>query len=502
MISVVLVVASLALLIYLGLADYKTLEERAEEKQVKKETIHIWYTDEALTDYINSVALSFYEDTDVRVIPSLVSGSEYLEQINTASLDGGDIPDLYVIGNDMLGKAYLAGLAAPIDNEAFVNTLSFYQAGVDAVTYNGKHVAYPFYFETSFLLYNRSHLKDIAIGLVQEDIAKQEAEANGEAESEEDDVFATLPEEEVITEENMTDEFRALVENKIQTLIPNTIEDILDYADQYDAPANVESFFTWDVSDIFYNYFFVGSYAIVGGDQGDDPQQFDIYNESAIKCLKIYQNMNQFFSIDADTVDYDSVMADFMQGKMIYTVATTHAIKMLENASASGEFPFEYGVCRIPDIDDKLTTRSLSTTSVVAINGYSEHQRAANMLAKYLTSENCEQLYNRTDKFSAKKLDKYPYDCMETIAMEYDRSVSMPKMLETSNYWVELELCFTRAWQGENVNFLLKALSEKMKTQITQTPVREDFIDVKEEVQEEYEDEDYPDGYVEDPAQG
>ena len=361
LISVLVLGAVLALLIHLGLDDYKTLAERAEERRVRKETIHLWYTDEALTDYINSVALNFYEDTDIRVVPTLVSGSEYLEQINTASLDGAEIPDLYIIGNDSLGKAYLSGLAVEIDDEGgFVNPDVFYLAGVDAVTYEGKKIAYPFYFETSYLLYNRTYLKEIAMQLVQEELNGQNAETTDEDAQEAE--MDSLAEEIILTEENMTDEIRAMVENKVATMVPFTIENILDFAAEYDAPGKVESFFTWDVSDIFYNFFFVGSYVVVGGETGDDPEQVDIYNESAIRCLEMYQDMNQFFSIDADTVTYESVIDDFMNGKMIFTVATTHAISRLENAVRAGEFAYEYGVCRIPDINDEMTSRSLSTT--------------------------------------------------------------------------------------------------------------------------------------------
>ena len=51
-----------------------------------KETIHLWYTDDSLTDYLNNKALDFYNATDVRVETKLVSGLEYLEAINQASL--------------------------------------------------------------------------------------------------------------------------------------------------------------------------------------------------------------------------------------------------------------------------------------------------------------------------------------------------------------------------------------------------------------------------------
>ena len=42
-----------------------------------RETLYLWYTDEALTDYLNSVAVSYNEyQQDARVIPVYTSGSE------------------------------------------------------------------------------------------------------------------------------------------------------------------------------------------------------------------------------------------------------------------------------------------------------------------------------------------------------------------------------------------------------------------------------------------
>ena len=48
-----------------------------------------------------------------------------------------------------------------------------------------------------------------------------------------------------------------------------------------------------------------------------------------------------------------------------------------------------------------------------------------------------------------------------------------------------MELCFTKAWVGEDVNLLLKALSEKMKGQITGTVVEETYIVMPEKGDEE-----------------
>ncbi len=99
----------------------------------------------------------------------------------------------------------------------------------------------------------------------------------------------------------------------------------MNFADEYDAPETVEAVFKWDVSDIFYNYFFIGNYISVGGDAGDDPMNINLYNEFAIQCLKVYQQLNQFFSIDTNIVTYEGILEEFLEGKTVFTIATTDA---------------------------------------------------------------------------------------------------------------------------------------------------------------------------------
>ena len=44
----------------------------------EKETLYLWYTDEALTSYLSSAAVTYNESHDVRIVPVLESGLEYL----------------------------------------------------------------------------------------------------------------------------------------------------------------------------------------------------------------------------------------------------------------------------------------------------------------------------------------------------------------------------------------------------------------------------------------
>jgi maltose-binding protein MalE len=406
-----------------------------------------------LTDYLNSKALEFYDDTDIRVDVKLVSGLEYLEAINKASIDDDlDTPDIYIISNDSLEKAYLAGLAIELDESSPVyDTVLFNSTARNAVTYSGKYVACPMYFETSALLYNLTYLNEIADAVNGVDEALVEGQED---------------EEEEITETLYADD-----------LIPTTIAQILEFADEYSAPEDVESFFSWDVSDIFYNYFFIGDYISVGGKSGDDESVIDIYNTESVSTLKVYQELSQFFSIDTKESSYESTLQDFMDGKIIYTIATSDCLKSLEQAKANGEFDYEYGVAKLPDINIELSTKGMSVTNALVINGYSTHKESAGKLMDYLVNNASSDLYSMTGKISAVTKNSMADDKLSVFMKNYADSVPIPKMLETGNFWVELEICFAKVWDGEDANTQLRSLSEQIKTQIAGETVVEEAIE-------------------------
>ena len=399
-----------------------------------KETIHLWYTDDSLTDYLNNKALDFYDATDIRVETSLVSGLEYLEAINQASLsDEETTPDVYILSNDSLEKAYLAGLATPLDDtQTLEDSTLFGQAARNAVSYHGSYVGYPLYFETSALLYNKTYLDQIA------------------------------------TEAGL---------DNADTLIPSSIADILSIADQYSTPENVEYFFRWDVSDIFYNYFFIGNYISVGGDAGDDKERIDIYNTQSIASLKVYQEMNQFFSIDTKESSYDSVIQEFLDGKTIYTIATSDCLKRLQEASDNGEFNYEYGIAKLPDINQDMVTKGMSVTNALVINGYSEQKELANRFVEFLSEQGSADLYEMTGKLPARLQTAYDDERQMAFVQNYIDSVPIPKLTEASNFWVELEICFARVWDGEDANTELRKLSEQIRTQVAGENYTEEVLE-------------------------
>ncbi len=454
-----------------------------------RETLYLWYTDEALTDYLNSVAVSYNEyQSEARVIPVYTSGSEYLEEINQASLHSEEIPDLYIVSNDSLEKAYLAGLASEIRlPEGVLSASQFFpEAALHAVTYHDKQIGYPLYFETSSFLYNKTYLEDWARAQIEAEMDMEQAQAAEAALAENG---AEAAETEAATAEDMPLPDESEVAARVEDALPKTIDDILAFADVYDAPEQVEAIFKWDVSDIFYNYFFVGNYIDVGGSAGDENDSIDIYNEDAIRCMRVYQNLNQFFSIDTQESSYADILQDFIDGRIVYTVVTTDALAKIEEARENGAFQYEYGTSLIPDVNDELISRSLSVTQCVVVNGYSVHKETANDFAVFLSCYHADNLYDRTGKMPARSGIGFANENAKAFVGEYEKSIPNPKMIGTSNYWVEMEIAFARIWKGGDANTELKALSEKIMTQVKGEPYTEELIDLPEETEPDTEEE-------------
>lgn len=460
-------------------------------------TLILWYTDDTLTEFLNDAAVSYRDETGTRVKPVLVDGVDFLLKINHASVYEGEeedgetlvAPDLYITTHDNLMKAYYAGLASEItDPQKVINAINYPDTSLHAIRCGGKYVGYPLYYETNFLLYNKTYMANIAKQHIEEEPEFSEEDMEEIAEEEpaestsgngitvnnqigvsdngvsQDALVLNEEELEPMGEEDAARDPQVL--EKLANMIPATIDDILTFANNYDAPEEVEAIFKWDVSDIFYNYFFVGNYMNVGGEDGDDNSYFNIYNQQAVDCLKVYQNINQFFSIDSKAVTYDSILSEFIEGKTVFTVATTDAIAKIKKAKEDGEFEYDYGVAVLPDISSTLKARGMSETSTLVINGYSDKREAANGFAQYLSYDRASDVYKKTGRISCLKNVAYEDDEIKNVMQEYEKSVPMPKMIEAGNYWVQLEIAFTKVWNGADPDETLKELNDTIGEQI------------------------------------
>lgn len=473
----ILICLAMAVAVMFGDSYPKFSIIETETKYDDADSITIWYTDAYLEEYIRNAAVVYEEQTGVRVIPSCVSGLEYLEAIQKATIDEDYGPDLYVIGSESLEKAYLSGLCTKVkDEDKVLNTSHFPQTSLNAVTYSNYLMGYPLMFEGSVFLYNRTLLEQIA-EKHNEKLAMEAAETEDSSETEE------------ITEEGeeTQDTESELTTVTADDILPTSIVGIIEFALNYDPAEGMDSYFKWCISDVLYEYWFAGAYMNVGGDDGDNKDDIDIYNENSIYCMEVFQDFKQFFSMEIDDCSYDDVLKEFEEGKVLFMVADTDVIGKLEEdkKKEEGGFPYEYGISSIGMLNDKLQSKGLSVTKMVAVNGLSGKQELSEDFARFLTVDYSENYYSRTGKFPCSYQKTYQYPQMEDVVRTYENSVSLPKIVETSNYWVLAEMVFTKVWDGGNANLLLRSLSEQVKKQVHGVYVEEVYIEPP-EITEDY----------------
>ncbi len=365
----------------------------SEEPDTKEETttagrleMNLWYTDEAMDTYMAAAAGSFGQEHQVTVTPRQISAIDYLENINRQNIEDTDVADVYILNSESLEKAYMTGLAAQLEKD-----LSEYpDIAASACRYQEKMIAYPVYFETEYFLYN----KDIAA----------EAPAS------------------------------------FQAIIDFAASDEMENAEIYQ---NIETILKWDVLDLFYNYQFVGAYLNIGGTDGDDRTVVDMNNEQVLEALTFYKELNQSLYFDASEVDYDDMLQSFLEGKLLYTIGGTKSLQLLQQSGMN------YGIAAIPPLTDSLDSRGISVNYVAVVNPYSQSPELAMELADYISDDFAEKCYELSGKLPCKRLASYPSEEFVHVMEAYENSVQLPKLMDTTNFWVELEVVLNNIWKAE-----------------------------------------------------
>lgn len=359
----------------------------------------IWYTDAGIEPYLQESVHDFSAGTQVDIVE--VSILDYLENINKLNLAGEDMPDLYVLDSSMLEKAYLAGLTQENIWEVY-NKDNYSQTALSAATYHNKLIAYPFYFNTGFMVYNKQYAPQA----------------------------------------------------------PKTFDDILEFARNFDSAdyQGVENILKWNAKDLLINYGFIGNYLEFGGSDGDDSSVFNLKNENLAACLDYYHNLNQYFYIDIDTVEDSQITEEFISGKTIFSLLSLKDLKTLN------ESKIDYGITEFPDLTDTLQGKGLSAAKVIVVNPYAKDRAKAEKLAKYLTYEKADKIIEFTNYAASRKYDSYSVKGMKEIMKQYENSESLPKLMAATDFWVQAQNMLNNIWKGADITTELNTLESKMQS--------------------------------------
>lgn len=233
--------------------------EAADYEQAQKE-LTFWYTDDSMTAYFKNCAKEYYENTGVAVDVVLKDSLGFVESIYQSSMDDAGYPDIYMIQNDSLGKAYLYGLAAK-NKDADAFEAEFAENAVTASSCRGTMYAYPLAFHTPVFVYRA-------------------------------DVF-----------------FEA----------PASIEQILTMAQNDELGLIAGNLIEWDVADEFYDFPFVGeSFSFSAEDMGT---LFVTTDEARYtQGLSYFQELAETVDLDTETMTRRQVLDDFNSGATLSAI--------------------------------------------------------------------------------------------------------------------------------------------------------------------------------------
>ena len=378
-----------------------------EDAETEPVELTLWYTQPELEAYFTQAAADYEAETGNHVTAVQVPALDYIEAINDASVKDGDYPDIFVATPDLLEKAKLAGLTQRA-NEEICSLDNFSQKALTAVTYKNEKIAYPFYTDTSVLVYNENYVSEA----------------------------------------------------------PTSIEDIQNFSENFEGDGQIQDIFVWNVNDIFVDFFTIGNYVNLGGAAGDQVQEMTLNSEEIRNCLTVYQELSQFFAIDRSAVSENQIVQDFADGKIVYAIIRDDSIEKLDELLADGQF--SYGVAPVPDLNSELQVRPLSITHSLVVNGYTKHPAAADALAGYLTVTAADTLYDQAGNIPAKNNVTFANEKMSVVREQYEEAVEVPKIMQMSSYWLLMESVFSDIWTGADVTERMAEAESSMLTALGQ----------------------------------
>lgn len=363
----------------------ESTEQRGDREIQQDYDLTLWYYDESLTPYVEQLSQDYFRKEGLRIGCELVSVVSFFENMNKLNVDGDGAPDLYITDTSRLEQAYLGSLAK---ENAYPDIYSLKNYSVKALTsvrYGGKQVGYPLCFDMEYFAYNKDYL----------DRAPQSFE-------------------------------------KIAA-------DSESFVKQEESP--VDMVILYDINDLLFNYHFIGSVLNLGGDAGDDDSSIEINKEQGINALTAYKDFTSKVNISRNTTTYELAENSFVFGRSMTAILKCSSLAALNREHTNFE------IAKMPAVNDAIDSKALSTTWCVCVNPMTQNTKDAEKLAKYMTFDNTNSIYDLTGFMSCKRMD-YTGAGYNEVYVLYDDTTSLPKFIETEEIWKDIKLMFQNVNDG------------------------------------------------------
>ena len=181
--------------------------EKYEEALSNGADLRLWYDDASYDTYFKTMAINYYEAEGIVVELTYVDSMDYVGDIYDATMKSEIYPDVYLLSGEELEKAHLYGVAGE-NKQGVAYTGIVANNAITASTCHGKMFGYPLSFNVCLLAYNNQYF-DVA---------------------------------------------------------PESLQAIIDYADENEPGENIEYLLEWDAYDPFFGFLFVSESVVLNMD--------------------------------------------------------------------------------------------------------------------------------------------------------------------------------------------------------------------------------------------
>ncbi len=331
------------------------------------------------------------------------------DSTSAIALDGpaGVGPDLFAAPHDKLGELVVGGHVLPTADPTAVAD-AVLGSCASAITYDGVMYGYPTSAETYALYYNKD--------LISEDE------------------------------------------------LPKTWAEMYDWTKTFNA-ANPDKYgFIMDVSNIYYSILFTtkGGNRLFG-EGGTDVSSSYLATANSVAGMKEFQKMRDVLPLASADCNTGTADGAFAAGTAAMHISGPWNIANFEKAGIN------FGIAPLPALSgESIPAASFSGTRVMFVSAYSEHPAEAELFAKFLISEEMQQLrFEITGGLPSIPIAVDSEYALGFIA-QLDYAFPMPSVPQMSAFWASGNSASSNIWDGADVQSELNAFDASIVSYVAE----------------------------------
>ncbi|NMA11700.1 MAG: maltose ABC transporter substrate-binding protein [Chloroflexi bacterium] len=369
-------------------------------------TLKVWESVGGPDEWIKQAGEAFTKENPNITIEFV--NVENVDASNQIALDGpaGIGPDLFAAGHDKLGELVVGGHILPTVDAEEVKSIILASTS-QALTYEGTMYGYPTSAETYGLYFNK----------------------------------ALISAEEV----------------------PTTWAAMKEWVANFNA-ANPDKYgLVFDVGNIYYTILFTTMNGNrLFGESGTDTSSSFLATPDSIAGMKIFQGLREVLqlpSADATTATADGA---FAAGNAAMHISGPWNVS---NFTGAG---IDFGVTTLPALEGETPASSFSGTRGLFVSAYSEHPEEAAKFARFLLSDEMQQLrYDITGALPSTPL-KVESEISQGFINQLQYAFPMPSVPQMGAFWESGGAAAANIWDGADVETELKALDQAIVSFVQQ----------------------------------